>query len=78
MSTVQVYLTRRNLLTLLSKLDRAKAGDTSACTIIKHDTEHPTHPQSHSDITITAVEDGVYYVDRAAGGVHPLDEQRIA
>ena len=30
----QVYLTRRNLLTLLSKLDRTKAGDPSECTII--------------------------------------------
>ena len=30
-----VYLSRRNLLTLLSKLDRLEAGEPTACMIIK-------------------------------------------
>jgi len=33
----QIYLTRRNLETLLSKLDRAKRGELTDCTIIKLD-----------------------------------------
>ena len=40
----RVDLSRRNLLALLSKLDRVKAGETSACTIVKHDDQHPKHP----------------------------------
>ena len=31
-----IYLSRRNLQVLLSKLDRKKAGETSACTLIKY------------------------------------------
>jgi hypothetical protein len=69
-----VYLSRRNLLTLLSKLDRvAVHGDTSACTIIKQDTVHPTYPCSDK-IAVTALEDAEYYTDREPGRVHPKDE----
>ena len=65
-----VYLTRRNLQTLLNKLDR---GDESAKTIIKYDTVHPKYPCS--DVTIVcALEDDEYYSDRVAGPVHPKDE----
>lgn len=70
---VQVYLSRRNLLTLLSKLDRAADGDTTACTIIKRDNTHPIYPQSESVIVVTAVEDGDYYASRDPGLVHPAD-----
>jgi hypothetical protein len=72
-----VYLTRRNLLTLISKLDRVKAGEESACTIVKTDTAHPKYPCSDS-IVVMAVEDEDYYTDREAGSVHPADEARIA
>lgn len=68
-----VYLTRRNLLTLLSKLDRVKAGDESARTIVKKDTTHKEFPCSHVT-QVTAVEDKDYYVDRGPGPVHPDDE----
>lgn len=74
--TVKVYLSRRNLLALLSKLDRVAEGQSSACTIIKHDTTHPTHPQTHYNIEVMAVEDEVYYIERASGRVHPLDEPK--
>lgn len=69
-----VYLTRRNLLVLLSKLDRAARGEVTFRTIIKQDTEHPKYPSS--DITqVTAVEDADYYTDdRMIGPVHPADE----
>lgn len=69
----QVFLSRRNLLTLLSKLDRQKAGDLTACTLIKGDDLHPKYPQSMKQILVTAVEDEDYYVDRPYGYVHPLD-----
>ena len=65
--TVQVYLSRRNLLTLLSKLDRRAEGEFTHCTIIKNDTVHPVFPQSHAAIKVTAVEDGDYYIDRPPG-----------
>lgn len=71
---VKLYLSRRNLLTLLSKLDRKRAGEETKCTIIKCDTEHPTHPQSVDYIEILAMEDEDYYIDREAGFVHPKDE----
>jgi hypothetical protein len=69
-----IYLSRRNLLTLLNKLDRQKAGGLSACTIIKNDTAHPTYPQTMTSINVVAVEDDDYYSDRDAGAVLPLDD----
>lgn len=65
---VQLYLTRRNLLTLLDKLDAAKRGETTKRTIIKRDTTHPKFPNSHEMISVTAVEDEDYY-DRRPGEV---------
>lgn len=70
----KVFLTRRNLLTLLSKLDRQKMGDATACTIVKYDNAHPKYPQSVDEIWVTAVEDEYYYTDRGPGPVHPLDD----
>jgi hypothetical protein len=64
-----VYLTRRNLLTLLNKLDRPD----SSRTIIKCDTDHPKYPCTRMTAVI-AVEDADYYTDRQAGPVHPMDE----
>lgn len=71
----QVYLTRRNLLTLLSKLDRKLKGEETSCTIVKKDRVHPTHPCS-SVIQVTALEDHEYYIDRPPGLVHPEDEPK--
>lgn len=74
MKLVQVFLSRRNLLTLLSKLDRQASGEATLCTIRKHDMEHPVYPQSHATIQVTAVEDEAYYIDRNAGVVMPQDD----
>ena len=68
----QLYLTRRNLLTLLSKLDCVAAGGGSTKTIVKQDTVHPKYPCSDV-IAITAVEDADYYTDRSAGEIHHSD-----
>ena len=64
---IQVYLTRRNLMTLLNKLDHVGRGGESARTLIKNDTKHPKYPQSHPNIVITAVEDDDYYTEREPG-----------
>ena len=71
----QVFLSRRNLLTLLSKLDRKAKGEGTACTLIKSDVLHPKYPCS-TKIVVTAVEDNDYYTDRAPGPVHPSDEPK--
>lgn len=71
-----VYLSRRNLLTLLSKLDRKKMGDETLCTIIKNDSKNERFPQSLDSIAINAVEDEDYYYDRSPGPVHSLDEPK--
>ena len=65
MNTVQVYLTRHDLLALLAKLDMlAKLDKNESCTIIKCDADHPTHPiRGASEVVVTAVEDRDYYTD---------------
>lgn len=70
----QVYLTRSNLLALISKLDRAALGQTTARTLVKRDTVHPVYPCS-DEISVTAVEDEDYYTDRPAGEIHPADRK---
>lgn len=87
-----VYISRRNILTLLSKLDRAQRGEKTACTILKNDTAHLKYPcTSRFAITATeepvpvadsafifALEDEEYYVDRPAGPIHPADLGALA
>jgi hypothetical protein len=75
----KLYLTRRNLLTLLSKLDRKKAGDDTACTIVKYKNPQKEFQQTMNSCAITAVEDDEYYtaLNRPAGGMHPLDEMKL-
>jgi hypothetical protein len=68
-----VYLSRRNLLTLLSKLDRKAAGESTECTILKFDNTHSRFPQSMQSIAVIAIEDAEYYQERDAGSVHPKD-----
>lgn len=69
-----VFLTRHNLLTLLSKLDRCREDpNASSRTIIKYDTEHAKYACTTATICI-AVEDKDYYKDRLPGGVYPEDD----
>lgn len=72
-----VYLSRRNLLTLLSKLDRKAAGDVTACTLIKNDNTHPIYPQTMDSIFVVAVDDADYYQHREAGRVDPKDDPSL-
>lgn len=59
----QLFLSRRNLQTLINKLDRQKKGEESACTIIKYDNYHPKYPQTMDNCLVTAIEDGEYYTE---------------
>lgn len=71
----QIYLSRRNLETLLNKLDRVRQGEESTCTIVKNDTVHPKYACS-TQVMVTAVEDEVYYQDRKPGRVFPGDDKK--
>jgi hypothetical protein len=73
----QVFLTRRNLLILLSKLNRRRKGEATLCSIIKNDNSHPKYPQTMKSIQITALEDEEYYTDRKPGVMNSIDEKRI-
>jgi len=76
--TNKVYLSRKNLLILLSKLDRRAKGEDTKCTIIKRDNIHPKYPQTMGEIKVIAVEDEEYYSTRIAGFMHPADETIIS
>lgn len=69
----QLYLTRRNLQTLINKLDRKAEGGETQLTLIKRDTTHPKYPSSNV-ICVTAVEDHDYYVNRGPGAVFIEDD----
>ena len=70
----QIFLSRRNLVTLLEKLDAVKLGKRSTCTIIKADNQHPKYPQTMHMCAVTALEDGVYYSERKPGPMLPVAE----
>jgi hypothetical protein len=73
MTVERVYLSRRNLEVLLSKLNRKRQGESTACTLIKSDNSHPKYPQTMDEIHVTAVEDDDYYTERPPGIIHPSD-----
>lgn len=60
----QVCLSRRNLKTLLNKLDRRKESGITAATLIKNETQEGKYGQYPPSIAIIAVEDDEYYADR--------------
>lgn len=74
----RLFLSRRNLQTLLHKLDRVRAGSHSLCSIIKNDKLHPVYPATIGPVLITAVEDEVYYTDREPGMVLDIDTPKFA
>lgn len=77
--THKIYLSRRNLLTLLSKLEREANGEETKCTIIKYKHSTPAYQQSMDCVEITAVSDQVYYKaqNRPIGEIHPADEVKL-
>lgn len=75
-----VYLSRRNLVALLSKLDRRAAGESTRCTINKNKQPSAEYQQTMQTIDVIAVEDEEYYSsqNRSAGIMHPADESNLA
>lgn len=76
-----IYLSRRNLESLLSKLDRKVAGEDTACAIIKYQQpDSVKFKQSTKAVTVIAVDDEEYYTaqERPAGLMHPLEESKIS
>jgi hypothetical protein len=73
----QIYLSKRNLLVLLSKLDRLENGDETACAIVK--SANPSDPYCNTidQVVVTAVADEEFYANRAPGVMHPLDEANL-
>lgn len=76
MSENKLYLSKRNLLTLLSKLERYGTGEETNCAIIKYSSHldpYSLNLQGETDIMIIAIPDERYYTNRQPGEVHPLD-----
>ena len=69
-----IFLTRRNLQTLLNKLNAVARGEQSDCTLIKQDNTHSKYPQTMRQCVVTAVEDADYYTDRIPGPVLDRDK----
>lgn len=78
--THKIYLSRRNLLTLLSKLDRDANGDDTARAILKYQQPTPQYRQTMDTVMVIAVQDEDYYVaqKRSAGEMHPAEEAVIS
>lgn len=78
-NTPKVYLSRRNLAALLSKLDRQKDGEETHCTIVKHQQPSAAYRQTMKTLVVVAVEDEEFYgsQERAAGEMHPAEEDKL-
>lgn len=72
-----VYLSKRNLLTLLSKLERKERGEETACAIVKYANPTDTYCNTIKEITVIAVPDEKFYTNRAPGAMHPMDETNM-
>ena len=69
----KIYLSRRNIEALLSKLNRRRKGESTECTIIKYDNKHPKYRQTIDSVMIIAIENDECYGDRQPGDVYELD-----
>jgi hypothetical protein len=78
--TPKLYLSRRNLVTLLAKLDADANNIDTACTIIKYkNPDSPAYQQTMDKIAVIAVQDEEYYTAQArpAGEMHPREEVQL-
>ena len=63
----RLYLSERNLRVLLSKLERYKSGEKTACTIVKYANPLDPYCSTIDEVAVIAVPDESYYVNRQAG-----------
>jgi hypothetical protein len=78
--TPKLYLSRRNLMALLAKLNADEQGIETACTIIKYKNPNvAAYQQTMDRIAVIAVQDEEYYgaQDRPAGEMHPREEIQL-
>jgi hypothetical protein len=73
----RIYLSKRNLLTLLSKLERFEAGDQTACTIVKYANPRDPYCNTIDEVAVIAVPDEFFYVNRQPGPMHSKDEAKM-
>ena len=73
----QIYLSRRNLLVLLSKLDRLETGDETACAIVKYANPSDPYCNTIDQVMVIAVPDEKFYTNRSPGIMHPADEAKL-
>jgi len=75
-----IYLSRRNLETLLSKLDRLENGEDTTCAIIKYSQPNiDAFKQTIDSVMIVAVPNDKYYKAqaRSPGVVVPEDQPKL-
>jgi hypothetical protein len=72
-------MSRRNLLALLSKLDRQAAGEQTECTILNYQNASSAYWQRMKTLRVVAVNDQEFYgaQERAAGVMQPSDEATL-
>lgn len=73
----RIYLSKRNLLTLLSKLERLEAGEDTKCAIIKNMNPLDPYCNTIDQVAVIAIPDEAFYVNRRPGPMHPKDEANI-
>jgi hypothetical protein len=76
MNEERIYLSRRNLLTLLNKLDRFEQGQETKCAIKKYANPLDPYCNTMDEIMVIAVPDEKFYTKRVPGVMHPLDEPK--
>jgi hypothetical protein len=69
----RLYLSERNLRVLLSKLERYKKGEKTACAIVKHSNHLDPYTCTMDSIMVIAIPDDKYYVNREPGLMHAAD-----
>lgn len=69
-----LYLSKRNLQTLLNKLERAEQGEETKCAIIKYRNTNDPVVNTIDSVMVVAVPDDILYNNRNAGVMHPADD----
>lgn len=73
-----LYLSRRNLETLLAKLNRHSNGEDTYCAIIKVQQASPAYQQTMREILMIAVDEEYYSSQaRSTGEMYPKDEENL-
>ena len=72
----RIYLSKRNLLTLLSKLERFEQGQETFCSIKKYSNPLDPYCNTMDEVVIVAIPDEKFYTKRTFGEVHPDDDPK--